>query len=201
LWLLGLILRAWGRTLRVQLDPSTSVLLEQREPAVVMFWHNRLFFAARMLRLFGRERPVVGLVSASRDGAALSRFMSFLGVRTIRGSTSRFGREAVHALINELRAGNDVVVTPDGPRGPMYDMKPGSLLAARRARAPILMIGISCRACWAVRSWDRFRIPLPFARVVVRGDRIEIASLEDGPEPLARLRRRLLTVNGDGDQV
>jgi lysophospholipid acyltransferase (LPLAT)-like uncharacterized protein len=198
LWLLGLLLRAWGRTLRVHLDRA-ELAREARydAPMVFVFWHNRLFFTSRLLRLFRRDRPVVGLVSASRDGAVFAKFVSFLGVRTVRGSSSRFGREAVHQLIHQLQSGFDVVVTPDGPRGPMYDMKPGALLAARRASAPIVLVGIECRRCWTMRSWDRFKIPWPFARMIVRCQRVEVASLGDNDEALATLRSRLIALNGD----
>jgi hypothetical protein len=192
------MLRAWGRTLRVVVDRAQlDTAARSGEPVVFVFWHNRLFFTARLLRLFRPDRPVVGLVSASRDGAVFSKFVAFLGVRTIRGSSSRLGREAVHSLINELRAGYDVVVTPDGPRGPMYDMKPGAFLAARRARTPIVLVGIECRSCWMLRSWDRFRIPWPFARMIIRCERIEVATLDALAEPLAFLRARLVALNGD----
>src|SRR5690606_18607072 len=148
---------------------------------------------------FRPERRITGLVSASRDGAVLAKFLSYLGVRTVRGSSSRFGREAVHSLVQELRAGYDVVVTPDGPRGPMYDMKPGVLLAANRAGARVVLVGVSCRPCFRLKSWDRFQIPWPGARMVVRCERIEPSELGHGHEALARLRSRLLALNGEED--
>lgn len=198
LWLLGLVLRAWGRTLRVHCDRAQlETAARAAGPVVFVFWHNRLFFATRLLRLLRPNRRVTGLVSASRDGAALAKFLSFLGVRTVRGSSSRFGREAVHRLVSELQAGYDVVVTPDGPRGPMYDMKPGALLAARRAGVPVVLIGVRCRATLKLRSWDGFRIPLPGARVDVHCERIEPSELGHGSEALAGLRQRLLALNGD----
>lgn len=200
LWFLGLLLRTWGRTLRLKIDPAQlATAVRPGPPMVFALWHNRLFFTPRMLQLFRRDRPVVGLVSASRDGAVFAKFASFLGVRTVRGSSSRLGREAVHSLIQALREGDDVVVTPDGPRGPMYDMKPGILLAARRANAPIVLVGIECPSCWMLRSWDRFRIPRPFARMTVRCERIELTTLDEQTDALAFLRARLVALNGDAE--
>lgn len=201
LWLLGMFLRGWVRTLRLKVDRAQlATAARSGEPVVFALWHNRLFFTARLLRLFRPDKPVVGLVSASRDGAVFAKFVSFLGVRTVRGSSSRFGREAVHSLINELRDGYDVVVTPDGPRGPKYEMKPGALLAARRAHTPIVLVGVECHACGTLRSWDRFQIPWPGARVIVRCERIETETLnEDSAEVLARLRARMMVLNGDRD--
>lgn len=199
LWVLGMFLRAWSRTLRIKIDHAQfATAARGGEPVVFAFWHNRLFFTVRLLRLFRPRQTVVGLVSASRDGAVFAKFVSFLGVRTVRGSSSRFGREAVHRLINELRDGYDVVVTPDGPRGPMYDLKPGVLLAARRAHAPIVLVGVECQACFTLRSWDRFKIPWPGAQLVVRCERIDAAALqEDSANVLAQLRTRLIELNGD----
>lgn len=182
------------------IDPERrEYVLRGDRPMVFVFWHNRLFFTARLLALFRPKRPVVGLVSASRDGALFAKFASFLGVQTVRGSSSRLGREAVHSLIQAVQAGNHVVVTPDGPRGPIYDMKPGCLLAARRTGTPIVLVGVECRRCWTLRSWDRFRIPWPGARMIVRCERIEADELGHGNDALAHLRARLLAVNGDPD--
>lgn len=199
LWLLGLVLRGWGRTLRVRVDAAQlAAAARGNEPVAFVFWHNRLFFATRLLRLSRPGRTIVGLVSASRDGAVLAKFLSFLGVRTVRGSSSRYGREAVHQLVEALKSGYDIVVTPDGPRGPVYNMKPGAVLAARRANTALVLVGIECRACFALRSWDRFLIPLPGARVLVRCERIEPADLAgESAATLAQLRARLLALNGE----
>ncbi len=193
-----MLLRVWGRTLRLRCDEVELAHATRRgTPVVFVLWHNRLFFVRRLQRLFCKNRPLTALVSASRDGAPLAKFLSFIGMRSVRGSSSRFGREAVHGLIQELHAGYDVAVTPDGPRGPMYEMKAGALLAARRANAPIVLIGVECRPCLRLRSWDRFRVPLPGARMFVRCERIEPDQLGHGNEALARLRARLIALNGE----
>jgi len=198
LWGLSVLIRVWARTLRIEANRAeVSAIAHAGGPLVFAFWHNRLFFTTPLLRLFRTDRPVVGLVSASRDGAVFAKFVDFLGVRTVRGSSSRFAREAVHSLITELHAGYHVVVTPDGPRGPMYDMKPGILLAARRGRAAIVLVGVECRQCWTLRSWDRFKIPWPGAKMIVRCARLEPADLGHGHEALARLRAQLIELNGD----
>ena len=198
LWLLSLGLRAWGATLRMRMDHGPAAAAARgHAPVVVVFWHNRLFFAPRLLRLLRPNRSVVALVSASRDGALFARFVSFLGVKAVRGSSSRLGREAVHGLVQALQAGQHVAVTPDGPRGPCYEMKPGALLAARRAGSPLLLVGIQCTQCWSLRTWDRFRIPWPFARVTVRCACVEPRQLGREDDALPALRAQLLALNDE----
>jgi lysophospholipid acyltransferase (LPLAT)-like uncharacterized protein len=169
------------------------------EPIAIVLWHNRLFLAAEIVRRFRRGRPAYALVSASQDGAWLTAFFSLIGLRTIRGSSSRLGREAASALVETLRAGHDIGVTPDGPRGPCYEMKPGGVIVARRTRAPMLLVGAEFASAWRLRSWDGFYVPKPFSRVRMRGALITPDQLEDRDAAIAMVRDRLLHMNPDTD--
>ena len=137
------------------------------------------------------------LVSASQDGAWLTAFFALAGMRTVRGSSSRLGREAASALVDTLRQGHDIGVTPDGPRGPCYDLKPGAVIVARRTRAPLLLIGGEFFSAWRLRSWDRFYIPRPFSRVRMRAEVVTADYFEDRDAGMQRLRERLLALNPD----
>ena len=100
LWPLGLLARAWGRTLRFEVAPEDLRNISKcDEPVAIILWHNRLFLAAEIARRFRQGRPVYSLGSASRDGAWLDAFFSTVGIRTVRGSSQKLGREAVRALI------------------------------------------------------------------------------------------------------
>ena len=166
-------------------------------PVTMMLWHNRLFFVPWLARVVWQGRPVSALVSASRDGASLARFFSFMGLRTVRGSSSRFGREALRELIAVQREGNDIAITPDGPRGPVYELKAGAVLAARRTRSPLLLFGVEFRSAWRVRSWDRFFIPKPFSRVVLRHELIDPQALAGGVAGVLHVRERMLVLSGE----
>jgi lysophospholipid acyltransferase (LPLAT)-like uncharacterized protein len=76
----------------------------------------------------------------------------------VRGSSSRLGREAAKALVDVMRAGDDVGITPDGPRGPVYEMKPGALIVARRAQAAVVLVGMDFESSWRLPSWDGFHL-------------------------------------------
>ena len=165
-WLLALMLRLWGRTLRIEADAATHERLAMAEvPAALVIWHNRLFISAEYFRRYRTKRSVYALVSASKDGAWLAAFYRMIGLIPVRGSSSNFGREAGKALIEVMRAGHDIGITPDGPRGPMYVVEPGVLVVTRRNNAPMILIGAEFTRAWRLKSWDRFYIPAPFSRV------------------------------------
>jgi lysophospholipid acyltransferase (LPLAT)-like uncharacterized protein len=199
LWPLAILARWWGMTLRFKLSPEDEHNIRTRDrPVAFVLWHNRLFITSEVYRRFRQGRPLHALISASRDGALLTAFFEMVGgMRAVRGSSSRFGREAVTALVDVQRAGNDIGITPDGPRGPCYDFKPGALIVTRRAGATILLLGGEFRSAWQLGSWDRFYLPLPFSTVRVRCERIEPAELADRDAAVVRLKDRLLAINPD----
>jgi lysophospholipid acyltransferase (LPLAT)-like uncharacterized protein len=167
------------------------------EPVALVLWHNRLFLSAEILRRFRHGRPAYALVSASRDGAWLAAFFSLVGMHTVRGSSSRLGREAANALVGVLRAGHDIGVTPDGPRGPCYELKPGALIVARRTQAPLLVIGAEFSSAWRLKSWDGFYLPKPFSRVRMRCGLVPADALADRDGAAEALRAQLLAINPD----
>jgi lysophospholipid acyltransferase (LPLAT)-like uncharacterized protein len=198
LWPFGLLLKLWGMTLRFELSAEDwRNYTKKDEPVALVLWHNRLFLAAEIVRRFRQGRPAYALVSASQDGAWLTAFFSLTGMRTVRGSSSRLGREAATALVEVLRAGHDVGITPDGPRGPCYDLKPGGVIVARRTRAPVLLIGAEFASAWRLRSWDRFYVPWPFSRVRMRCELVTADQLADRDAAIEMLRARLLAINPD----
>jgi lysophospholipid acyltransferase (LPLAT)-like uncharacterized protein len=196
--LAGGLMRIWCFTLRITLsEDSRRLLAGLGGPCLFVLWHNRLFAAADISRRFRPERPLHCLVSSSKDGAWLTAFFNSVGLRAVRGSSSRGGREAVSALVAVLRAGHDAGITPDGPRGPIYVCKPGAVVVARRAGVPILLVGMNYESAWRLRSWDKFYLPRPFSRVHLKLRELPMAALraEDSP---AALEAALRELNPDG---
>jgi len=197
LWPLSLLLRLWTATLRWEYtEGARRILLKHEEPVIFVMWHNRLLLIDGLFRRF-RKRPVYALVSASRDGAWAAAFFSVIGMGAVRGSSNRMAHAAAHALVGTLRAGRDVGITPDGPRGPVYHFKGGALIVARRAQAPLLLLGARLASAWRLRSWDGLYLPKPFSRVTVMGDIVTAEELRDPGMTLQRLQERLQTVNPD----
>jgi len=132
-------------------------------PVVFICWHGELL----PLLWQHRDKGTAILVSEHRDGELIAKIAHNIGFRTVRGSTSRGAGRALLGLVRELEAGHEVAVTPDGPRGPLHSFAPGGLIAAHRGRAPVVLVRAIASSAWRLRSWDRFLIPKPFARVIV----------------------------------
>lgn len=195
---LGGLMRLWGRTLRFETtSASLAGLTKTDEPIAMVLWHNRLFLGAEIFRRFRQGRPVYALVSASRDGAWLAAFFALAGLRSIRGSSSQQGREAALLLVDVLRRGADIGITPDGPRGPRYEFKAGGLVVARRARVPVLLLGGVFDSAWIIPSWDRFILPRPFSRVRVSAILVTAEQLADRRAAAEDLAARLHAINDD----
>ncbi|HMV81566.1 MAG TPA: lysophospholipid acyltransferase family protein [Blastocatellia bacterium] len=157
------------------------------EPLIYCFWHNRIPTAT----YFWRRRGIVVMSSQSFDSEYIARFIQRFGYGTAKGSSTRGARAGLIQMIRAVRAGKSAAFTVDGPRGPIYEAKPGALLLAAKANAAILPFSISLDRCWRLPSWDRIEIPKPFARaVVVIGERLYI---EDGNNKaeLERFQRAL----------
>lgn len=198
LWPLGLLMRLWGRSLRLQVSPESLVNLRKiDEPVAFTLWHNRLFITAEIFRRYRQGRPIYGLVSPSKDGAWLEAFFALIGIRAVRGSSNKLGREAVTALVDVMKAGNDIGITPDGPRGPIYQFKAGGLIVARRVNAPLLLLGCDFTSAWQFKSWDRFYLPKPFSKVIVHCELVPSADLSDREASAVALQARLLQISPD----
>jgi lysophospholipid acyltransferase (LPLAT)-like uncharacterized protein len=121
-----------------------------------------------------------------------------MGIATVRGSSSKLGREAVTTLIQCLKSGNDIGITPDGPRGPCYDFKAGSLIVTRRTQSPLILVGAQFESKWQLHSWDKFIIPKPFSEIHLDCELISPASLQTNRDEATHvLRERLLKINVD----
>jgi lysophospholipid acyltransferase (LPLAT)-like uncharacterized protein len=152
-------------------------LYEARRPIVYLLWHEVLL----PLLWHHRRQGVVIVVSENRDGQYLSDFARVLGYRSVRGSSSRGAARALLGAVRELQSGYSVAFTPDGPRGPRRELKPGVVAAAQRGGAVIVPVHARADRAWRLDSWDRFLIPKPAARVTVSyGRPFEVSPGDEG---------------------
>jgi lysophospholipid acyltransferase (LPLAT)-like uncharacterized protein len=161
----AIAVRALAATLHVRREEATvAALWAARAPVIYAVWHGRILL---LPYLYGR-RGIHALASRSRDGEMVARWIRHFGLEPVRGSSTRGGGEALRVLTRALRDGREVVVVPDGPRGPREVLKPGVIALARLSGAPIVPAAVGASREWRLRSWDEFRIPRPFASCVVR---------------------------------
>jgi lysophospholipid acyltransferase (LPLAT)-like uncharacterized protein len=163
--LAGAGVRMLARTWRVrELQQRTQDVVRQHDqPVIFCLWHCELLCHMWNFRDLG----IVVLISEHGDGEIAARAAASMGYRTIRGSTRRGADRALLSLAREVEGGAHVAVTPDGPRGPAESFAPGALIAAQRSGAPVVLLRAVVDRAWRLRSWDRFIIPKPFARVTI----------------------------------
>ena len=162
------MLEVLARTLRYEIDDRADVIGRPvKGNYIAALWHNRLLLISFVLKRFFPQRPGAGLISASRDGDLIADVTKRFGFDVVRGSSSRMGAAALLELSQVLTSGRDVLLTPDGPRGPAYELGPGIIFLAQKTGAPVIPINMEYSSCWRVKSWDRFIIPRPFSKVRV----------------------------------
>ncbi len=129
-----------------------------------VFWHNRLFLFILFYLKFLKGKKFVALISPSRDGELIARVGRKMGIYSIRGSSKHFSPSTAKEILRYLQRGYHLIVIPDGPRGPRYQLKEGVLWISGFSRVPILPLNFSVSRYKIIPSWDRFIFPLPFAR-------------------------------------
>jgi lysophospholipid acyltransferase (LPLAT)-like uncharacterized protein len=164
-WLGALAFRLLARTWRV--DWSGVAALERSiargDGCIYALWHACL----PALTVTHRDRGVATLISRHRDGELVARIVERLGYRAARGSSTRGGEGGLKGMIDFAKEGRLLAVTPDGPRGPAEVLKPGVVAIASASGQPVWAIAAAASSTWILASWDRMRIPRPFARVIL----------------------------------
>ena len=115
------------------------------------------------------------LISQHSDGEYIAQVINRLGFGVVRGSTTRGGIRALKALVDKIREGCPVAITPDGPRGPRFVVQTGVIYLGKKTQLPVIPVVVGLSSYWELPSWDRFRIPKPFSRaLMLYGDPIHI---------------------------
>ncbi|MCX6896859.1 MAG: lysophospholipid acyltransferase family protein [Verrucomicrobia bacterium] len=193
-------------TVRCRLVDKAGTFSSPRTGAVIFcFWHNRLASCMKVYRRYATNRTdgdkIAALVSASKDGAFLSGILELFGVQPVRGSSSRRGPQALREMVAWGERGYDLAITPDGPRGPCYHIHDGVTSLAQLTGLTIVPVAFNLNWKIRLKSWDRFQIPLPFARCEVRvGEPMKVsraASDAQREELRQELERRLRELTRD----
>ena len=130
---------------------------------IYCFWHDRIFLTT----YWWRNRRIVVMTSRSFDGEYIARFIQRFGYGAIRGSSTRGGVGAIVEMVRLMRAGCTTAFTIDGPKGPRYVAKMGSVLLAKKSGHPIVPVTMALARYWKIPSWDSFQIPKPFTKARV----------------------------------
>lgn len=131
---------------------------------IVACWHSDLLMIP-IYRYIRPDRAASAIISQHKDGEIVAKVLSYLSIRSIRGSTRRGARRALLEAFRAIRSGEEVQISPDGPKGPRYHIHDGIIALATKEHLPIMIIGYRADRYWQLNSWDRFVIPKPFAKI------------------------------------
>ncbi len=155
------LIRVIGATVKFEIKGWEN--FDETQPQILCFWHNRIPIAT----YFWRHRKIIVMSSQSFDSEYIARFVQRFGYGAAKGSSTRGGKAALIQMIRKVREGKSAAFTVDGPRGPIYEAKPGAILLAAKSNAWIVPFSISLNRYWQLPSWDKIQIPKPFARAIV----------------------------------
>lgn len=155
------------------------------EPFIMACWHGELLMIPYAYKRYKKIPNVKLIISDHFDGSLIAKTLSHFGFGTIRGSSTRNAARALLSAIKELKAGSDLGITPDGPKGPRHEVADGIVVMAQKAKVKVVLVEIKPSEYWQLNSWDKFVIPKPFG--VIRyyiSDMLDVSSLsiEDAKE-------------------
>ena len=149
---------------QVMMDDETLPYMNGQKNAIFAVWHGRMMM---MPPLAPKHPRMHVLISLHRDGALIAKVNSHFGIGTINGSTSRGGSVAVIQMLKTLENGENVCITPDGPRGPNQTVTAGGIISVAQASGkPIIPVTFSASRCVRLKSWDKFMLVRPFGKLV-----------------------------------
>jgi lysophospholipid acyltransferase (LPLAT)-like uncharacterized protein len=168
-YLAAFILEVLWRSSRLKIigGDKLEALLKEEGAVVPVFWHQHLLMAARFVcsnKIKGMKQGF--MISPSVDGQAPTMLAQLYGAHVVRGSGSYTGVRAVRGVYNAIvKEGISPTITPDGPRGPRFKMKPGAIFTAQISGKAVVPIAYAASPAVLLKTWDKFVIPWPFARL------------------------------------
>ena len=159
--------------------------LKKNENFIYAFWHDQLLMCPFSWK---DKSNIFVLISKHRDGDIVSRLISYLGFKSIRGSTSKPTKNknnnsliAARKIIKALNNGNSIGIAPDGPRGPRHEASEGIIQIAKISGKKIIPVALGFKDKWTLNTWDKFIIPRMFNTINIRwGKPISIEYIENG---------------------
>ncbi|MEY3002594.1 MAG: hypothetical protein RLZZ428_969, partial [Pseudomonadota bacterium] len=116
-------------------------------------------------RYLHKKHPASAMISHHFDGELIARVYQFLGINAIRGSGRRGAKEVFLKAFRLLKADEELLMTPDGPKGPRHHMYDGAVALSLKGDIPVCIVSFTCDRYWQLNSWDKFVIPKPFASI------------------------------------
>lgn len=166
------LLKLVAKTLKIKIISNDKVDTTKQN-YIFAFWHNKLLGPTLCL---GDIKKRAVLASPSKDGELISVPLEKLGFTMIRGSSDKNSIASLISLMKFIKKGYSIGTPVDGPKGPIYEVKPGLIYLAQKSQNFIIPTGTAYEKKWTFRkTWDKFQFPKPFSKMVfLIGDPIEV---------------------------
>ena len=135
------------------------------EQHVCVCWHAELLMSPQAYRKIHKKHPASAIISSHFDGSLIASTLKMLKIRSLRGSTKKGAKQVLLQAFKSIKSGEEVLITPDGPRGPRHSMSDGAIGIALKSKLPIFIMNYTAENYWQLGSWDKFLIPKPFSKV------------------------------------
>lgn len=183
-FLAWVIVQLIGHTTRFHVHGADRIREHEASGKGLIFalWHGRTLLPV----YYHRGMGIWAITSLSRDGEFQTRIIGRFGFRAIRGSTGRGGIKAALTACKRLAEGGILAITPDGPKGPIYEIQDGTIFMSRHAGCPIVPVGVGYSRRKVTNAWDKYAFPLPFGTCeMLFGDAIPPPKDDSEAESLA----------------
>ncbi len=147
-----------------RLNKKSKLILEQKKQCFVTFWHSRIMLFPYYLAQFTKLSAVI---SSHKTAEALSIVVESYGHELIRGSSRKGALNAMRSILSAIHQGKSISLTPDGPKGPRFQIKGSITTLAKKFKLPIIPVTYSASKAVVLNSWDRFIIPLPWISKII----------------------------------
>lgn len=132
---------------------------------VCVTWHGELMMSTQAYRYIHNKHLASAIISAHFDGSLIAGTLAFLKIRALRGSSKKGAKQVLLKAFKSIKSGEEVLITPDGPRGPRHSMSDGAIGIALKSNLPIFVMNYTAQKYWQFGSWDKFVIPKPFTTI------------------------------------
>ena len=145
---------------------------------VCVCWHGELFMSPQAYRKIHKKHPASAIISSHFDGSLIAGTLNLLHIRPLRGSSRKGAKQALLQAFKSIKQGEEVLITPDGPKGPRHSMSDGAIGIALKSKLPIFIMNFQAENYWQLKSWDKFVIPKPFTKIDFYMQSISLEGME-----------------------
>ena len=148
------------------------------EQHICVTWHGELLMSPQAYRHIHKKQKSSAIISQHFDGQLIASTLNLLSIRPLRGSSKKGARKVLLEAFRAVKNGEEVLITPDGPRGPRHSMSDGAIGLAVKSKLPIFVMNYKASAYWQLKSWDQFVIPKPFCKIDFYMQSISLEGME-----------------------